>query len=225
MKRILALALLLLCAPAAVAAQGAASPAQRIEAARRTAESTGIPASLLDNKVAEGRAKGVPLARIASAVEHRLALLARAHEAMAGEVRGPLTAADLAVGADALAAGVGPETLGSLARSAPNDRRAVAIAVLAQLVQEGDRPERALQRVRVAMADAESLRTLPGRGRQGPAPLERGGHGEGATGDLRGDAPAPGSFTGGNSGNNGSPPGSVFNGKGQSGNRGKPRRP
>ncbi|HEV2148010.1 MAG TPA: hypothetical protein VGR37_11460, partial [Longimicrobiaceae bacterium] len=123
MKRILFAALLLLCAPLPALAQDVASPAQRIEAARRTAESAGIPASLLENKVAEGRAKGIPMARIAAAVEQRLALLTRARDAMAGEVRGPLAPTDLRVGADALAAGVSPETLGTLARSAPGDRR------------------------------------------------------------------------------------------------------
>lgn len=219
MKRILFIALLLLCAPLPALAQGAASPAQRIEAARRMAESTGIPTSLLENKVAEGRAKGIPMPRIAAAVEHRLRLLTRSRDAMAGEVRGPLTAADLAVGADALAAGVGPETLGTLARSAPGDRRAVAIAVLAQLVQEGERPERALQRVRLALADPESLRSLPGQGRQGPAPLERTGPGMGVGSADNG---AVAEFAG--------PPGAVSApGRGGAGNAdkgsGSPKRP
>lgn len=168
MKRILFIAALLLLAPPSLGAQAREDAAQRIEAARRHAETAGIPVSLLDLKVAEGRAKGVPAARIAGAVEARLALLARAREAMsAGGLRGPLAAADLSAGADALSAGVSAEALATLTRSAPGDRRAVAIAVLAQLVQEGDRSDRALERVRTAMADPETLRTLPGQVRRG----------------------------------------------------------
>lgn len=169
MKRILFIAVLLFCAPLSLGAQGQGDPAQRIEAARRRADATGIPVSLLDLKVAEGRAKGAPAERIAGAVEIRLSLLSRAREAMAGASRGPLSAADLSAGADALSAGVSTEALGSLTRSAPGDRRAVAIAVLAQLVQEGDRSDRALERVRLALANPETLRTLPGQVRRGNA--------------------------------------------------------
>jgi len=168
MKRILFIAALLLLAPLSLGAQVQGEAAQRIETARRHAEAAGIPVSLLDLKVAEGRAKGVSAARIAGAVEARLALLTRAREAMsAGGLRGPLAAADLSAGADALSAGVSAEALATLTRSAPGDRRAVAIAVLAQLVQEGDRADRALERVRTAMADPETLRTLPGQVRRG----------------------------------------------------------
>ncbi len=184
MKRIPFIAVLLLLAPLSLGAQGQGDPAQRIEAARRRADATGIPVSLLDLKVAEGRAKGVPADRIAGAVEIRLSLLGRAREAMAAAGRGPLSAADLSAGADALAAGVSAEALGSLTRSAPGDRRAVAIAVLAQLVQEGDRSDRALERVRLALANPETLRTLPGQ-------VKRGGGGSNADavqGDRSGNA-------------------------------------
>ncbi|HEU0077510.1 MAG TPA: hypothetical protein VFQ76_07655 [Longimicrobiaceae bacterium] len=177
MKRIPFIAVLLLLAPLSLGAQGQGDPAQRIEAARRRAEATGIPVSLLDMKVAEGRAKGAPADRIAGAVEIRLSLLSRAREAMVGAGRGTLTAADLSAGADALSAGVSAEALGSLTRSAPGDRRAVAIAVLAQLVQEGDGSERALERVRLALANPETLRTLPGQVRRGNGvPGERAGN-------------------------------------------------
>lgn len=167
MKRIPFIAVLLLLAPLSLGAQGQGDPAQRIEAARRRADATGIPVSLLDLKVAEGRAKGASPDRIAGAVEIRLSLLSRAREAMAGASRGALSAADLSAGADALSAGVSTEALGSLTRSAPGDRRAVAIAVLAQLVQEGDGSDRALERVRLALANPETLRTLPGQVRRG----------------------------------------------------------
>jgi hypothetical protein len=182
MMRIPFIAVFLLVAPLSLGAQGQEDPAQRIEAARRRADASGIPVSLLDMKVAEGRAKGVPADRIAGAVEIRLSLLARAREAMAVAGRGPLSAADLSAGADALSAGVSTEALGSLARSAPGDRRAVAIAVLAQLVQEGDRSDRALERVRLALANPETLRTLPGQ-------VRRGNNGVGNADGVRGERP------------------------------------
>ncbi len=174
MKRILMIAACLLLAPPSLGAQGGGDPAQRIEAARRRAGAEGVPVSLLQSKVAEGQAKGVPLDRIAAAVENRLALLVRARSAM-----GPAAVpADLAVGADALAAGVSGEALASLTRAAPGDRRAMAIAVLTQLVQQGEASERALERVRLAMANPESLRSLPGQGRANPLQRERPGYAE-----------------------------------------------
>ncbi|MBW3571262.1 MAG: hypothetical protein KY467_09160, partial [Gemmatimonadetes bacterium] len=69
---LVALWLALAALPGAVQAQ-AQDPQQRIETARQRAESAGIPVALLDSKVAEGRAKGVPMDRIAGAVERRLA--------------------------------------------------------------------------------------------------------------------------------------------------------
>ncbi|HEX8274072.1 MAG TPA: hypothetical protein VF615_15650 [Longimicrobiaceae bacterium] len=191
MKRILLIAACLALAPLSLGAQGQTDPAQRIEAARRRAEATGIPVSLLDLKVAEGRAKGVPADRIAGAVEIRLSLLARAREAMAGSGRVALSAADLSAGADALGAGVSADALGSLTRSAPGDRRAVAIAVLAQLVQEGDRSDRALERVRLALANPETLRTLPGQVRRGN------GNANGLQGERPGNADGVGLTNGG----------------------------
>jgi hypothetical protein len=167
MQRILFTALLLALAPLPAHAQGNPGPEERIEAALRRAEAAGVPASLLESKVAEGKAKGVPMERIATAVERRLVLLARAREVMGG----PASASELRVAADALAAGVSGEVLDDLARTAPANQRAVAIAVLTQLVQQGEASERALQRVQVAMARGpEALRRLPalggGRGRQ-----------------------------------------------------------
>jgi hypothetical protein len=215
MKRIPFIAVLLLLAPLSLGAQGGGDPAQRIEAARRRADAAGIPVSLLDLKVAEGRAKGVPADRIAGAVEVRLSLLSRAREAMAGAGRGALSAADLSAGADALSAGVSTEALGSLSRSAPGDRRAVAIAVLAQLVQEGDRSDRALERVRLALANPETLRTLPGQV----------GRGKGNANGLQGEQ-RPGNADG--VGLSNSPPNSV-GGAAKPGNaddnRKRPRRP
>ncbi|MBW3655971.1 MAG: hypothetical protein KY444_07675, partial [Gemmatimonadetes bacterium] len=145
--------LVLLLALAGVPAAAQAQPAeQRIEAARRQAQTAGIPVSLLESKVAEGRAKGVPMDRIAAVVERRLASLSSAREAMAAAPRAaPVTAADLSVGADALEAGVQPGVLGQLAVAAPADHRAMAIAALTQLVSQGESSERALARVQAAL--------------------------------------------------------------------------
>lgn len=155
-------AVALALSPLPAQAQEVGDATQRIEAARRRAESAGIPVSLLDSKIAEGRAKGVPVDRLAAAVEQRLLFLTRAREAMGGERPSP---SDLSVGADALAAGVSGDALQEVARAAPADRRAVAIAVLQQLVQQGELPEQASVRVRVALAQGpDALRNLPGRG-------------------------------------------------------------
>ncbi len=193
MKRILYMALLLL-APLPVRAQAAGDATQRIEAAKRRAEASGIPVALLASKVAEGNAKGYPAERVAMGVEARLALLIRARDAMAGAGRAPLQAADLSAGADALAAGVSSEALASLTRAAPADRRAVAIAVLAQLVQEGEASGRALERVQVALGNPESLRNLPSQGKRGVNPLEqdRPGIAHGGNGAAGDSPPAPG---------------------------------
>jgi hypothetical protein len=159
MKR-LTLTVLLLLVPLSWA--GAQTPAQRIQAARQRAAQAGVPVALLDGKVAEGHAKGVPEDRIAAAVERRLASLQRARDAMAATAAG-LTAADLNVGADAVEAGVDAGVLGRLARAAAPDRRAVAIAVLTELVRQGVASETALQRVTAALARGpEELRRLPG---------------------------------------------------------------
>ena len=144
-------------------AQTPADPAARIAAAKQQATSAGVPASLLDSKVAEGRAKGVSLDRIAAAIERRLASLLRARSVMeAPPAKVRLTADDLKVGADALEAGVDEPTLASLAQTVPADRRAVAVAVLTQLVQQGEGSADALKRVKLALDQGPAaLRTLP----------------------------------------------------------------
>jgi hypothetical protein len=187
--------LVLAAFPAAAHAQ---DPQQRIDAARRRAESAGIPVALLDSKVAEGRAKGVPMDRIAVAVERRLGALSRAREAMAGAPRNaPVSSADLSVGADAIEAGVDPGALGRLAAAAPGDRRAVAIAVLTELVSQGESSERALARVSAALQRGpDALRRLPGeaaseRSRGNGPPPGRGNQGQGgARGRGQGGPPA-----------------------------------
>ena len=198
MRRYLLAALLALAPLSAAGAQG--TPEQRIQAARRQAEQSGIPVSLLDGKVAEGRAKGIPMDRIAAAVQRRLESLVRARAAMAGAGRVELSAEDLSVGADALEQGVEPRALGRLAAAAPGDRRAVAIAVLTQLVAEGMASERALEAVTAALARGpEALRQLPG---------ERGNVGRGPP-DGRGRENEPGARGRGRGQGQGGPPASV----------------
>jgi hypothetical protein len=188
-RRFVALWLVLAAFPAAAHAQ---DPQQRIDAARRRAESAGIPVALLDSKVAEGRAKGVPLDRIAVAVERRLGSLSRARTAMAGAPRGaPVSHTDLSVGADAIEAGVEPGVLGRLSAAAPGDHRAFAIVALTLLVSQGESSERALARVTSAMARGpDALRRLPGeaaaeRSRGNGPPPGRGNPGQGQ-GNARG---------------------------------------
>ncbi|HEX6133883.1 MAG TPA: hypothetical protein VFZ24_07965 [Longimicrobiales bacterium] len=184
MKTILRLMLLLpALLPAAAAAQ---TPDQTIDRALERARAAGIPVALLESKIAEGRAKGVPLARIAGAVERRLQTLERASAAV--EARHRFTPEELGVAADALAAGVSEQALRTLSAAAPRERRAVAIAALSQLVQLGHASEEALRQVTAALQRGpEALMNLPAQaaaaaGRRGPpidvpgaAPQGRGG--------------------------------------------------
>ncbi len=230
MKGVILAAVLLLSPLSWAAAQ---DPAQRIEAARQRAAQAGIPVSLLNDKVAEGRAKNVPEERIAAAVVRRLASLERARAAMRAGSRPPaLTPADLSVGADALENGVDAAVLGRLAQAAPPASRAQAIAVLTQLVQRGVASEQALARVTAALAGgAEALRQLPGEAQsnngQGNANANPGnpnrGNGNARRGppDVRGPANAAG--RGGRAGAGGGPPSTVPGpgGKGRDHGQGK----
>lgn len=160
MKKITAVALsAMLFAPATAWSQQ--SPGERIEAAFERATAAGIPTSLLETRVAEGRAKGVPMERIAAAVEMRATALTRARDAMSS-ARG-MSAADLAAGADAIEAGIEAGALRSVIRQARNEDRPVAIAVLTYLHREEGLPvEQALARVSDALQRGpEALRSLP----------------------------------------------------------------
>lgn len=144
-----ALILMLAFAPAAVQAQsttasGAASaaaqattPQARIDAAMETAVEAGIPASLLESKVSEGKAKGVAMERIAAAVEARLEGLTRAQNALQKAGVGAYSEGELLVASEALSAGVSENALISVTTKAPAERRAVATAVLTDLVRLG----------------------------------------------------------------------------------------
>ena len=126
-------------------------PEARVQAALQTALQAGIPVSLLESKVAEGKAKGVPMDRIATAVENRLAALTHARDALRKGHVSSSTPGDLAMTADALQAGVSESAIAEIARTAPRDRRAVAVAVLTNLVALGRASDRALAQVQAAM--------------------------------------------------------------------------
>lgn len=160
-RSLVALAMMLVPV-AAGAQQGDATV--RIGSAFAAAADAGIPVSLLESKVQEGRAKGVPEARIAAAVEARLAALTRAQTALArGGARG-VAAGDLAIAADALQAGVEESSMVDVMTRVAPARRAVATAVLTELVALGLASEVALSRVHAAIAQGgEALVNLPGQ--------------------------------------------------------------
>jgi hypothetical protein len=148
------LAAVLGLAPAALFAQdstAATGADARVEAALMTAVSAGIPASLIERKVAEGKAKVVPKERIAGAVEKRVDALVQARDAMTKAGLTSTTEGELSVAADAVQAGVSQTALTTISQSAPQDHRTVAIAVLADLVAQGQASDRALIQVQTAL--------------------------------------------------------------------------
>ena len=136
------------------------TPEGRIRAALVAAAEAKIPGSLLESKVAEGRAKQVPEARIATAIEARLEALVRASAALEQAGTQAASAADLIVAADALEAGISHSLLVRVARGTENNRRVVAIAVLADLVRLGHGPENAVARVTAAASSNAALANL-----------------------------------------------------------------
>ena len=166
------LATALAFAPIALLAQdstsAASGPDARVHAALETALEVGIPTDLLERKIAEGKAKGVSMDRIAAAVEARLEALTKASDAMAKAGLTHPTEGDLSVAADAVQGGVSATALATISQTAPQDRRAVAIAVLTDLVAQGHTPESALEQVQSALARGpEALANLHGEAAAG----------------------------------------------------------
>jgi hypothetical protein len=192
-KRIVPVLALLALLPAAVVAQSAD---ERIQAALARAQNANIPVELIQSKVAEGQAKGVAADHLAFAVERRTNALLKAQTAM---TRGgqSMSADDLSAGADALGSGVSEAILETIANTAPQDRRAVAITALTQLVQLEVVPEEALERVIEALARGpEALASLPGQAAHRGPPAGVGPAGGVPTGTPAG-VPAPGQQPGG----------------------------
>jgi hypothetical protein len=186
-------------APTALFAQDSTSATggadARVHAALETALEAGIPVSLLERKIAEGKAKGVPMDRIAAAVEARLEALTKASDALAKAGLARPSEGDLSVAADAVQGGVSATALATISQTAPQDRRAVAIAVLTELVALGHTPESALEQVQSALARGpEALANLHGEaGAGGNAGIGAGGVGAqvGAGGGTRVEVGSP----------------------------------
>jgi hypothetical protein len=158
--RILPALAMLAMLPTALQAQNAE---ERIAAAMQYAQNAGIPVSLLDSKVQEGKAKGIPMDRIAAAVERRAEALAQAQAVMASG-GDDLSEADLVAGADALGANISAKVLQTISETAPRERRAVAITALTELVLLEYVPEEALQMVIEALQRGpDALASLPGQ--------------------------------------------------------------
>jgi hypothetical protein len=176
-------------AGAELAAAQVQAPQDRINTALARARQVGIPVALLESKIAEGKAKGVSLERIAAAVERREAALERASEALRGQQDATST---LAVGADAIEAGVSEAALKAIADNAPRDRRNVAIAVLAELVEQGHAPAAALERVREALGRGpDALANLPAQAAAARGGANAGGRGRASGGGRSGAEPGP----------------------------------
>jgi len=144
----------------ATAGAAVQTPEARIEAALASAAEAGIPMALIESKIAEGKAKGVAMERLAAAVEARLAGLQRAANALAQAGVGVESAGQLAVTADALSAGVSETAVVRISRDAPAERRTVAVAVLADLVRLGHANDQALARVNAALSSGAALANL-----------------------------------------------------------------
>jgi hypothetical protein len=153
-----ALALAVLVGPLA-----AQDPGERIQAAIDAARASGLPAELLESKLAEGLAKNIAMERIAVAVENRARAMERAQAILQRAQRGMPSPADVAVAADAIETGVSDAVLERVAATAGAERRTVAIAALTYLVAEGHASQAALERVEEALA----------RGGQGLGDLQR----------------------------------------------------
>ena len=142
-------ALVLVCAlPLTAQEAGTDATADAFE----RAQAAGIPLTLLESKMAEGRAKGVPMDVIEQAVQRRTDALIAAAATFEQAGAEDVGAADLSVAADAMENGVSATVLQTIAETAPTERRAVAIAALTYLVAEGTVPEDALARVQDALA-------------------------------------------------------------------------
>jgi hypothetical protein len=165
MKKILTM-LALIALPGALVGQ---TPDERIQAALQKATSHGVPVSLLEEKIAEGRAKGISMDRIAAAVERREAGLQQAQQALAQAGR-EASAPELSAAADALGAGVSEAVLAKLAETEKGERRAAAIAALTALVAGGVLPQEALDRVTAALAKSgDALANLPAQAAEAQA--------------------------------------------------------
>lgn len=125
-----------------------ADVARRILAGIADVRARGLPADLLARRALELSAKGVPPARIETAVADEAADLAAARDALAAGGRPGATDDELDAAGTALGKGVDGHQVSQLARSAPSGRSlAVPLFVISSLVDRGLPSDEALRRV------------------------------------------------------------------------------
>lgn len=116
--------------------------------AEAVAQRDGIPAGPLQQKVREGRAKGVPAARIRRAVEHLRGQLVEGRT-----VCGPgATALCIAAAADAVAIGADRSAIAGLVRQADDGQEVRALVAVSTLASRGMRHDEAIRSVSQAMS-------------------------------------------------------------------------
>jgi len=116
-----------------------------------SARAAGLPAEPLVDKALEGAAKHATSDRIVAVVRDLSARLADARNALGGYG----TADELSAGTAALRAGIAPNTLADLRRLRHNEQVTIPLAVAAELVARGVRPDSASRQVlRLAAAGA-----------------------------------------------------------------------
>lgn len=112
-----------------------AAAAARFDAALEAARSQGLPTQSLVSKALEGIAKQVAPARIAGAIEQRLAVLGRAQAALGSP---PAASSEISAVADAMQRGITAEAVHSLREQAGADEPiGIAAHVLADLSERG----------------------------------------------------------------------------------------
>jgi hypothetical protein len=119
-----------------------------------SARAAGLPAEPLVDKALEGAAKHASSERIVAVVRDLSARLADARNALAGYG----TADELTAGTAALRAGIQAKTLADLRRLRHNEQVTIPLAVAAELVARGIRPDSASAQVlRLAAAGAPDV--------------------------------------------------------------------
>jgi hypothetical protein len=188
MRTVALLMTALALAPVGAAAQQGSDGQVRVQAVMDAAAKAQIPLSLLQSKINEGRAKGISMDRIATALEARLKGLEQAQAVLSRAGVSSPSEGDLAVTADALEVGVSEAALVQIQNSAHGERRMVATAVLSALVQLGHASDEALSRVQAAMEKgpnamanlrAQTASELRARGMRPPGAPGRSGGGGG----------------------------------------------
>jgi hypothetical protein len=147
-------------------------PAVRATVAEAVAQAAalGLPGSPLVAKALEGQLKQAPPDRIRLAVDALVTRLATARRAL-GPAAGD---AELAAGADALAAGVAPAALAALRQAWPERPLTLPLGVLTELVTRGVDPARATRQVLALLARGASPQQLVSLGQDVEGDVRRG---------------------------------------------------